>query len=129
VIVVYDKSMNAIATDLYVKAYTPELEPLYEKQILKTKEEGPPAHFDICATSEDRFVLAGKVNYKDLRLYECDADGTILQTIELDGEIGAGGVYVDYMAEKIFVTYTAKSKNSTRNKQIKLLALRAYKTN
>ena len=42
VLVVYDKSMNAKATDLYVKAYTPELEPLYEKQILKTKEDGPP---------------------------------------------------------------------------------------
>ncbi len=127
VLVLYNKSMNAKATELYVKAYTPELEPLYEKQILKTKEDGPPAHFDICATHEDRFVLAGKVNYKDLRLYECDVDGTILQTVELDGEVGAGGVHVDYLDGKIFVAFAAKSQG--KKAKIKLMALKPYQAN
>ena len=129
VLVVYDKSKNGIATDLYVKAYTPELEPLYEKQILKTKEDGPPAHFDICAAPEDRFVVSAKVNYKDLRVYECDVDGTILQTVKLDGEVGAGGVYVDYLAEKIFVAFATKLKENEKEAKIQLIALKPYQTN
>lgn len=70
VLVVYDKSKNGIATELYAKAYSKELTPLWEKQILQTKEEGPLVHFDICVTSEDRFALVGQVNYWDLILYE-----------------------------------------------------------
>jgi hypothetical protein len=129
VLVVYDKSKNGIGTELYAKAYTKELTPLWEKQILQTKEDGPPAYFDICATREDRFVLAGQVNYWDLRVYECGADGTILQNIELDGEVGAGGVYVDYLAGKIFVAFATKLKENEKEAKIKLLALKPYETN
>ena len=132
VLVVYDKSVydkSGIATELYAKAYTRELTPLWEKQILQTKKGGPPASFDICVTPEDHFVLAGQVNYSDLRVYEYKADGTILQTLELNGDIGAGVVYVDYLPGKILVTYTAKSKENTRTRQIKLLAVKPYKTN
>lgn len=131
VIVVYDKSKNGIATELYVKAYTQELIPLWEKQILQTSENGPPAPFDVCSTFENRFVLAGLINFRDLRLYECKADGTILQTIELDGEVSGGdvGVYVDYLPEKILVVYPTKSLENAKDVKIKVLALRPYKTN
>jgi len=129
VMVVYDKSRNGKTTELYVKAYSPELEPLYEKQILKTKEDGPPAYFDICVASKDRFVLAGKINHKDLRLYECKADGAILQTLELDGEVGAGGVYVEYLSGKIFVAFATRSQKNIKGTKIELLALKPYKTN
>jgi len=129
VLVAYDKSKKGVTTDLYVKAYTPELEPLYEKQILQTKEDGPPAYFDICMTSEDRFVLVVQVNYWDLRIYEYDVDGTILQTVKLDGEVGAGGVYVDYLAEKIFVASATKLKENEKEAKIKLIALKPYQTN
>lgn len=129
VLVVYDKSKNGVATELYAKAYTKELTPLWEKQILQTKEEGPPVHFDICATEQKHFVLAANVNIGDLRVYECDAHGTILQTVELDREIGAGGVYVDYLAGRIFAAYATKLKENAKEAKIKLLALKPYKTN
>ena len=131
VMVVYDKSRNGKETELYLRAYTPELELLYQKQILKTKEEGPPAFFDICATNENRFALAGVINYSDLRIYECDADGTILQTVELDGEIKVAGirVYIDYLAGKIFVAFATRPQENAKDVKIKLLALKPYKTN
>jgi len=129
VLVMYDKSKNGIATELYAKAYTGELTALWEKQILQTKEDGPPVHFDICATGEDRFVLAGKVNYKDLRIYECKADGTVLQALALDGEVGAGGVHVEYLAGKIFVAFASRSQENAKGTKIELLALKPYKTN
>ena len=129
VLVVYDKSKNGVATELYAKAYTKELTPLWEKQILQTKEDGPPVHFDICVTSEDRFVLVGQVNYWDLRVYECEADGTILQTLELDREIGAGGVYVDYLAGRIFVAYAGRWQEDREGRNIELLALQPHKSN
>jgi len=129
VLVVYDNTRIGTAPGLCVKAYTPELEPLYEKQILKTKEKTPPTRFDICATEQNHFVLAANVNIGDLRVYECDADGTILQTVELDREIGAGGVYVDYLAGRIFVAYATKLKENAKEAKIKLLALKPYKTN
>lgn len=129
VLVVYDKSVNGMATELYAKAYTRELTPLWEKQILQTKEDGPPALFDICVTPEDRFVLAGKVNFRDLRVYEYKADGTILQTLELDGEVGAGGIYVDYLDGKILVASATRLTENEKKAKIKLLALKPYKTN
>lgn len=129
VMVVYDKSRKGVATDLYVRAYTQELEILYEKQILKTKEKGPPASFDICATPENHFVFAGVINFRDLRVYECGADGTILQTIELDGEVRRIGVYVDYLAGKIFVAYATKAHDNAEDVKIKLLALKPHRTN
>ena len=129
VLVVYDKSKNGVTTELYAKAYTKELTPLWEKQILQTQEGGPPIHFDICATSEDRFVLVGQVNYWDLRVYEFGIDGTILQTMEFNGEVGAGGVHVGYMAGKIFVAFASKLKENEKEAKIKLLALKPYKTN
>jgi len=129
VLVVYDKSKNGVATELYAKAYTEELTPLWEKQMLQTKEDGPPAYFDICATSGDRFVLVGQVNYWDLRLYEYGADGTILQTFQLDGEIGAGGIYANYLDGRIFVTYAGRLKENEEGIKIKVLALKPYKAN
>lgn len=130
VLVVYDKSKNGRPTELYAKAYTRELTPLWEKQILQATEDAPLASFDICATPDDRFVLAGIINYWDLRIYECKADGTILQTIELDGEVGLGRVYVDYLSEKILVASATRSnENEKERKKIKLLALKPYKTN
>lgn len=130
VLVVYDKSMNAKATELYARAYTRELTPLWEKQILQTKEEdGPPVHFDICAISEDRFALVGQVNYWDLRFYEYNAEGVILQTLQLDREIGAGGIYVGYLDGKIIAAYTSRLKENEKEAKIKLLALKPYNTN
>jgi hypothetical protein len=129
VLVVYDKSKNGIATELYAKAYTKDLTPLWEKPILQTKENGPSAYFDICATTKDRFVIAGQVNFSDLRVYECGANGTILQTLELDGEIGSGGIYVDYLDGKILVAYAAKTQENEKEAKIKLMALKSYKTN
>jgi hypothetical protein len=129
VLVVYDKSVNGIASELYAKAYTKELTPLWEKQILQTKEDDPPVHFDICAISEDRFALVGQVNYWDLRFYEYNAEGVILQTLQLDREIGAGGIYVDYLDGKILVASASKLKENEKEAKIKLLALRPYNTN
>jgi len=129
VVVVYDKSKNGKATELYAKAYTKELTPLWEKLILQTKEDGPPAYFDICATAEGRFVLAGQVNFQDVRVYEYGANGTILQTLELDEETGAVGIYVGYLDEKILVAYTAMPQENEKKAKIKLMALKPYKTN
>jgi hypothetical protein len=129
VLVVYDKSKNGKATELYVKTYTQELTPLNEKQILQTKEDGPPASFDVCALPEDRFVLAGVVNYSDLRVYEYKTDGTILQSLELNGEVRAKDVYVDYLAGKIFVAFATRPKENTKGTKIELLALKPYKIN
>jgi len=129
VVVVYDKSRNGMATELYAKAYTSELIPLWEKQILQTKEDGPPVSFDICVTPEDRFVIAGKINFRDLKVYEYKADGTILQTLELDGEVGAGGIHVDYLDGKILVVFATKLKENENKAKIGLLALKPYKTN
>jgi len=130
VLVVYDNTRIGTIPELCVKAYTPELKPLYEKQILQTKEDSPPASFDICATEQNHFVLAANANIGDLRVYECDADGTILQTVELDREVGGGGhVYCDYLAGRILVTYATRSKENERGAKIKLLALKPYKTN
>ena len=129
VVVVYDKSNNVKATELYAKIYTRELTPLGEKQMLKTKEDGPPAFFDVCATSENRFVLIGVVDYKDLRIYECKEDGTILQTLELDGKVGGGAtrVYVEYLTGKIFVAFASRSQENAEGTKIELLALKPYK--
>ncbi len=130
VLVVYDNTRIGTVPGLCVKAYTPELEPLYEKQILKKKEKAPMTLFDICATEQNHFVLAANVNIGNLRVYECDADGTILQTVELDREIGAGGgVYVDYLAGRIFAAYATRLKENAKEAKIKLLALKPYKTN
>jgi hypothetical protein len=124
VLVVYDKSKNGIATELYAKAYTKELTPLWEKLILQTQEDGPPAAFDICAITEDRFVLAGQVNLFDLRVYEYGANGTILQTLELDGETGAGYIYVDYLDEKILVAYASENQEYKEESKTKVMALK-----
>lgn len=130
VLVVYDNTRIGTALGLCVKAYTPELEPLYEKQILKTKEKTPLTRFDICATEQNHFVLAANVNIGDLRVYECDADSTILQTVELDRAVGGGGhVYVDYLPGKIFVAFATGLRGNEKESKIKLLALRPYKTN
>lgn len=127
VVVVYDKSKNAKVTELYAKAYTKELTPLWEKQILQTKEGSLPASFDICVTPEGRFVLVAKVNFRDLRVYEYKADGTILQTLELDGEVGRGSIYADYLDGKILVAYVAKLKENEKDAKIKLSAFRPHK--
>jgi len=127
VLVVYDKSKDVKTIELYAKAYTKELTPLWEKQILQTQENSPPAPFDICVAPEDHFVLASKVNFRDLRVYEYKTDGTILQAIELEGEIGAGGIYIDYMDGKILVACTSKLKENEKEAKIKLLALKPYK--
>jgi hypothetical protein len=129
VLVVYDKSPNGMATELYARAYTKELILLWEKLILQTEEDGPPANFDICATTEDRFVLAGIVNIMDLRVYEYGANGTILQSLELDGKVGVGGMYVDYIDEKILVAFKASTQESVKEEKIKLMAIKSYKTN
>jgi hypothetical protein len=126
---VYDKSPNGMATELYARAYTKELVLLWEKLILQTEEDGPPAAYDICATTEDRFVLAGKVNIFDLRVFECGVNGTILQTLELNGETGAGNIYVDYLDEKILVAFKGLSQENEKESMIKLMALKPYKTN
>jgi hypothetical protein len=125
VLVVYDKSNTGVSRELYAKAYTIDLTPLWEKQILQTKEDGPPARFDICATGEDRFVLANKDNIIDLTEYK--VDGTILRTLEFDGEAGAGDIYVDYMDGKILLASTSKLKENEKEAKIKLLALKPYK--
>jgi len=129
VLVVYDKSKDVKTTELYAKAYTQELVPLWEKQILQTKENTPPASFAICVTPKDHFVLAGQVNFTDLRVYEYKSDGVILQTLELDGEVGSGGIYVDYLAGKIIVSSATNLKKNEKEAKIKLLALKPYKTN
>jgi len=129
VLVSYDKSKNAKVTELYIKKYTRELDPLDEKLIMQTKESSPPAFYDICAIPENQFVIAGVINFKDLRIYECGADGTILQTLELDGEVRGGGVYVDYLAGKIFVAFAKLPKENENDVKIELLALKPYKTN
>ena len=121
----YDKSKDGLATELYARAYTRELDLFWEKRILQSKEGEPPASFDICAVGEEQFVVAGKVNFRDLKVYEYKADGTILQTVEMDGEVGGGSIYVDYLDGKILVAYTAKLKGDEKEAKIKLLALKA----
>ena len=128
VVVVYDKRKNLMDTELYARAYTKELTPLWEKPILHSKELGMSESFAICATAEDRFVFAGRANVFDLRVYEFGSDGTILQTLELDEEISAGGIYVDYLDEKILVAYTARIQENEKEAKIKLMALKSNST-
>lgn len=129
VLVVYDKSKNGKATELYARAYNPDLSLLWEKQLLQTKEDGPPASFDICATSNDRFALACVVDYWDLRIFEYEADGTILQTLDLNREVGPGRVYVNYLVGEIIVASATKLKENEKEAKIKVLAIKPHEIN
>jgi len=81
------------------------------------------------STSGNRFVFAGVINFWDLRILECEVGGTILQTLELNREVGAGGIHVDYLAGKIFVAFATKLKENEREAKIALLALKPYGVN
>jgi hypothetical protein len=74
-------------------------------------------------------VLAVIVNYWDLRIYEYEADGTILQTLDLNGEVGAGGIYVDYLDGKVLLAFATKLKENEKVSKIKLLAMEPYQNN
>lgn len=129
VMVMNDKNSKNSATQLYVNAYTAELKPLYEKQIFTTKETSPPSYFDVCAAGQNRFVLAVVTDTGDLKVFECDADAKILQTVELDGEVRGSSIFVDYLDGKIFAAFAARPKANEKNSSIKLLALKPYNTN
>ena len=127
VIVIYDNTKKGVSTGLYLKAYTPELKTIIEKQILITKEKSPPNLFDICTTEKNHFVLAAEVNGLDLSVFECDSDGAILQTLERKRTIGGGGrVFANYLAGKIFLTFASALKDNERDNKIKLLAIKPY---
>lgn len=124
-LVVYDKTKDPKGTDLYARIYTPEFEVINEKQILKTNINDPPAKFDICAIPGNRFAFAGIINFEDLRIYEYDAEGTVIQTLALDREIATGGVYIDYLAGKIITAFANKPEESENNIKIEVIALKS----
>jgi hypothetical protein len=120
----YDKSANGRATELYSRAYTRDLDLLWEKQVLQTKEDGPPALFDVCATTESRFAIASKTDYWNLRVHEYGTDGVLLRTTALDGDVGTGKVCVDYLPGRIIVASTARVNDEEG--KIKILALEPF---
>lgn len=127
VIVANDKNSKNTATNLYVDAYSAELKTLYEKQIFKTGENSPQAHFNICSSGQNRFVIAVAADTGDLLVYECDENAKILQTFELPEAVSGSEAYVEYLDGRIFAAFSTKLKGNQREGKIKFLALKPCK--
>lgn len=123
VLVAYDAG-DGKSTDLHARAYARDLTVLWDKQVLKTGGDSLPVSFDICAGHEDRFVLAAIVDIGDLRIYEYEGEGTLLQAIMLEEETGLGRVHVACLPQRILVAAPTSLKENEEEGRIKLLAVR-----
>ncbi|MBN1359336.1 MAG: hypothetical protein JW993_02035 [Sedimentisphaerales bacterium] len=124
VAVAYDKSENPMVEDKHVRAYTPQLECMYDKVLFRTDEEESLGYFGLCSISENQFVAASGIISAGLRLYECSADGTIEKTLQVTDKLGAGGLCVGYLEGKILMAFAAGANDGSSKAPIKLLALR-----
>lgn len=110
-VVAYDKGTNLMSVDYYIKAFSPSLSPLWEKQMAKS-EDNRSIFFNIKRVPGGSFVVAHSVVMRDIRVYKYDKDGNEIGKVFVDQTRGIGIFSIDCTDEKVFIVSTVYSEDS-----------------
>jgi hypothetical protein len=123
-VVVYDKSIGLQGSDVNIRAYTPDLKFLWEKQVVKS-EEKKPSTFNITVKPRNGFIVAANVDFGNLRVYEYDKDGNQVANLSMDKEVWVGNIGLVCMDEKAFVIFQTRPdiEQGKELSRIKIVAL------
>lgn len=112
-VVLYYKSPLITAIDYKVKTFSPDLKELWEKQIFKSEEKGPPsASFKIKAIPRGGFFVAGCIckNTPQLLLYEYDKKGNEIGSLIIEKGVFCLNSYLACTKDKAFIISRAEEK-------------------
>jgi len=123
VLVAYDKSKNVTAVDLNVRAYSSDLKPLWETQMVKAGGGGPPGCFRIVAVSGDRAFVGVVFNGGELVIAECASDGKVIERWTLGKTVGPhGGLHLAELDRRVYAIFGTPSYGNFQNVKTMILA-------
>ncbi|MCK4914232.1 MAG: hypothetical protein KAI59_06625 [Planctomycetes bacterium] len=123
VLVAYDKSEDITATDLNVRAYSPDLTLLWETQVVEAEGSGPPGYFKIIAVSGDRFFIGAVFNGGELVIVECSSNGQVIERWSLGKIVGPyGELHIEALGGKVYAVFGTPSYGNFQNVKIMALA-------
>lgn len=125
-VVTYDKSTEMITTDHRIKAFSPNLKILWEKQIVKS-EKAPPIYFKIMGIPEGGFIVADFINFSDLKVYEYDNEGNKLSSVSINNINFISDFNLAYTEDKLFIVSGSPSKRNDTITEVKVIALELNK--
>jgi len=108
-------------SNIYIRAYSPDLKLLWEKQVVKS-EENKPSAFNITARPRDGFIVATNVDFGNLRVYEYDKDGNQIANLSMDKEVWIGNIGLACTDKKAFVIFQTRPDDNGISK-VKIIAL------
>lgn len=128
-VLAYDKNLQtmAMATDLRIRAFSPDLKVLWEKQVLESKQ-GPPILFKIVAIPEGGFVVGNCVEYDDLRVYQYGEGGNKLGALCIDNMIWLGNFSLACIEDKAFVVSQTLPKDGDETSKVRVTAIALSKS-
>jgi hypothetical protein len=115
---------NMAVSDIYIRGYSPDLKLLWERPAAKSKEN-KLGYFKIAAIPNNGFVLATKMDFGNLRVYEYDENGNQITSFSMDKEIGPGDISLACMDDKALIIYQTRPNIGQGDEisKIKIVAL------
>ncbi|MDD5135494.1 MAG: hypothetical protein PHP01_08805 [Phycisphaerae bacterium] len=123
-IVVYGKGMQFKRSEINIRAYSPDLKLLWEKQVVKS-EKNKPSSFKITATPQNGFIVAANVDFGNLRVYEYDNKGDQVATFSIDKAIKLVNIGLACTDNEALVVFQNRQKIDQNEEisRIKIIAL------
>ena len=121
-VLAYDKSTKVVTTDLKIRAFTPDLKVLWEKQVVKS-EDAPPISFKIMAVPGGGFIVVDFVNFTDLEVHEYDKEGNNLSNISMDKTAWLGNFNLACSQDKVFIVSQPPPESSGGISKVKITAI------
>lgn len=126
-VVAYDSKpkMMSMSTDHRIRAFSPNLKVLWDKEVTKL-EKGPPIFFKIIDIPRG-FIVANCINFTDLKLYEYNEKGHNLSSVSVNKGAFSSRFSLVYAKEKAFVVSEAFCKNNDTLSEVKVNAIQLTK--